>query len=652
MIMEEAVMASNSQVQRLMTTYPGTALLGSVGPDLLFFSPEYPEFNFVVQFAHNMKSLKNEYGKIKESIGKALEPIEQAIKDSPVPIDETITIAADILPLECLSGFVDEVKQSAETFSSALRDTLLTGIDGGIDLVSDAAGLPSFSHGIFDQLFTPGAQAGEREWDWYWFDMLHYRNSGRFAKKLLEHAQTDRQKAYALGYLTHVGADMVGHAFVNRIVCGPYRLHPQRHVIVENFIDAYQYREDRGRSVNESLYSRLIDTMAEDGTCKVDEYSGYVEGFSTEIRDLIDKAFRSSFPDTPTSQGDSKPPRPEYLSRGDITKTFENFHVTMSYLADGYVPCPNSLLDQYDDVADYLNDILSNFEAPPSPPPTGNTEFCLSWECITYAVDHIDEWMSYFKELAEWTFETIANALDLLLELFCEAALAMVRAFFYLVEYLSYQLYQQMHFLMALNGFVTPEAGQVRDDPRAETMVHTGLTGPVIASRGPITTHVPPWEATYPRRHDHNTRAIRPPDTSVELPPTGFPTVNADDYPGWYIRDAPWPDLEATIRAYAEAATPAEAQALANPNNPGRQVLGNAVELASWLMQEGLQVVEEEARTGRPNPRSPLVFCNWDLDADRGYAYKQWFAKKAPGSLAADEPVAESYLDESLSRDP
>ncbi|CAN0582320.1 unnamed protein product, partial [Laminaria digitata] len=184
---------------------------------------------------------------------------------------------------------------------------------------------------------------------------------------------------------------------------------------------------------------------------------GYVESFSSEIRDLLNSAFRDSYPDTPTSSQDSQPPRPGYLSPGDITKTFENFHITMSYLADAYVPRPNSLLDQYDDVSDYLNDILSQFEAPPSPPPTGNTEFCLSWECVEYFAEHVDDWMAYFKELAEWTMDTIVDALDLLLELFCEAALVVVRAFFYLVEYLSYQLYEQMHFLMALNGFVTPE---------------------------------------------------------------------------------------------------------------------------------------------------------------------------------------------------
>ncbi|CAN0564845.1 unnamed protein product, partial [Laminaria digitata] len=249
-IMEEATAGASEEEQRLMAAYPGTALLGAVGPDLLFFSPEYPEFNFIMRFAHNMKGLKKEFGEVKESIGRALEPIEQAIEDSPIPIDETIHTAADILPLQCVTGLVSEVKQSASTFASALRDTLLTGIDGGIDLVKDAADLPSFSHSIFDDMFTPHTQHGEREWHWYWFDMLHYRNTGLFAKNLLKNAETDRQKAYALGYLTHIAADMVGHTFVNRIVCGPYRAHPQRHVIIENFIDAYQYQQDKGVSVN------------------------------------------------------------------------------------------------------------------------------------------------------------------------------------------------------------------------------------------------------------------------------------------------------------------------------------------------------------------------------------------------------------------
>ena len=47
----------------------------------------------------------------------------------------------------------------------------------------------------------------------------------------------NRQRAYALGYLTHLATDVTGHAFVNAISGGPFRTHWQRHHLVENHID-------------------------------------------------------------------------------------------------------------------------------------------------------------------------------------------------------------------------------------------------------------------------------------------------------------------------------------------------------------------------------------------------------------------------------
>lgn len=45
--------------------------------------------------------------------------------------------------------------------------------------------------------------------------------------------------AYALGFLTHYVADTVGHGWVNRIVESPFRNLWQRHHLVENFIDTH-----------------------------------------------------------------------------------------------------------------------------------------------------------------------------------------------------------------------------------------------------------------------------------------------------------------------------------------------------------------------------------------------------------------------------
>lgn len=661
-IMDEAVnLTSNGEIKKLMQDNRGAALLGAVGPDLLFFSPEYKAFDFFMQVGKNLLEVKKAWGDIKEAINKVIQPIEDAIEEFAAPIVEAVDTVEKILPLDCINGLAEDVKAAASTFKSAISNTLLAGMDEGVDLITDAADLPSFSHTIFDNLFTPDRQNGKREWDWYWFDMLHYRNTGLFAKNLMKNATSDVQKSYALGYLTHVAADTVGHAYLNRIVCGPYRMHPQRHVIIENFIDTTTYMNFHGKSVNFALYDDLLSSMADPvgGVCTVDEYSGSVTSVSDDIKTLIHTAFDQTYPEEATTEGDAHPPRPGYLSTGEIGDTIENFHLCMSFLRDSYVEKPEGLDERYQDVADILNDILSQFEAPPSPPDIGNTKFCLSLECIENFFENIAEWMAWFGELAKWVFDTIVNALDLLLELACQAVIAVVRAVMYLVEYLSYELYQHMHFVLALNGYVCPEATHVEDDPRGKALIHTGNTSSNLFSVSYTT--VLGYAATYPRTHDHLGNAVQAPTTQVEQPPTHFPK-HSDDFAEEYIWNDPWVDNEgnATVQAvlthYANAATPDDTKTLAQPldrnaDTPGPLKLGNAVSFAEWMMRNALIIKDQEAgidTADLPDAPSSVVHCNWDLDADRGYAYKQWFTTKNPSS---EHDLDEYYLGENLSRD-
>lgn len=660
-IMEQAAEKSGDKIKTLMETYRGAALLGAIGPDLLFFSPEYKAFDFFMSFAQGLLEVKKAWGTIKEAINNVIEPIEEAIEEYAAPVVEAVDTVEKILPMSCIEGLVEDVMAAASTLKSAISNTLMVAADEGIDLIADAADLPSFSHKVFDEMFTPEHQHGKREWDWYWFDMLHYRNSGLFAKNLLKFAdpKNNVQMAYALGYMTHVAADVTGHAFLNRIVCGPYRMHPQRHVIIENFLDTVTYSNVYGTSVNKELYDDLLSSMADPdyGVCSVDEYSQAVNSISTDIRDLLDVAFRATYPTDPTTETDTNPPRPSFLSTGDISKTVENFLTTLMILRDSYVEKPEGLDERYQKVADTLNDILSQFEAPPSPPDIGNTRFCLDWDCVENFFENVADWLAWFGELAVWTFETIANALDLLLELACEALIAVVRAVMYLVEFLSYQLYEHMHFVLSLNGYVCPEATNVLDDPRGKSMIHTGnTTGNLYATS--LSSQLS-YTATYPRTHDHLGNALKAPATTPETPVTHFPK-HTDDYATAYIWDDPWRDndgntsVESVLTHYANAQTPADSQNLARPNDtsadtPGPLRLGNAVDFASWMMKNALTIKAMESGDDSAIPDAPshVVHCNWDLDSDRGYAYKQWCTPDNPSS---EHDLEEYYLGELLSR--
>jgi len=89
---------------------------------------------------------------------------------------------------------------------------------------------------------------------WWWFDTLHTRQTGDFVTWLFDIARGQKSGAngsvrnrslllsYAAGYLSHIAADVVGHAYVNTIVGGPYRLNQaQRHTTQEKLMDVWAY---------------------------------------------------------------------------------------------------------------------------------------------------------------------------------------------------------------------------------------------------------------------------------------------------------------------------------------------------------------------------------------------------------------------------
>jgi hypothetical protein len=73
------------------------------------------------------------------------------------------------------------------------------------------------------------------------YEFLRWHKSGQFAQSLWNNAATDNQKAFALGWMSHVAAAVTGEPFVNNIVGGPYRTHWWRNRLASNFVDAWTF---------------------------------------------------------------------------------------------------------------------------------------------------------------------------------------------------------------------------------------------------------------------------------------------------------------------------------------------------------------------------------------------------------------------------
>ncbi|MHA6324113.1 hypothetical protein [Roseivivax sp. CAU 1753] len=79
---------------------------------------------------------------------------------------------------------------------------------------------------------------------WRGWEYMRWKATGDFAAELLKQADgtgDDQLRAYAYGYMTHVGGAAIGEPFCNSITGGPYRTHWWRNKYVRNHVDAWTH---------------------------------------------------------------------------------------------------------------------------------------------------------------------------------------------------------------------------------------------------------------------------------------------------------------------------------------------------------------------------------------------------------------------------
>jgi hypothetical protein len=170
---------------------------GSMGPDFLFFS--------LREYGDAIADLSNFIFDVYDTI----EPIIKFVEETIEPIKTAIDDAVSALLPDDLEALLRELGDTANTLGSAVLAKLGDVVTNEVDLFYK---------------FYPKIQLGAPETDWYWFDFLHYRRTGRFCSAMwkLARASGDRDlMRYCLGYASHIGTDVVGHPFVNSIVGGP-----------------------------------------------------------------------------------------------------------------------------------------------------------------------------------------------------------------------------------------------------------------------------------------------------------------------------------------------------------------------------------------------------------------------------------------------
>jgi hypothetical protein len=256
---------SPAEAARVMTAWPRFTAIGAIGPDLFFFCQDYgsgplakTSFEddalmlamtiayWVDEAADNdyapMIALLAEIDTTFAQVVRLLLQLEKIWKDFQQAWDATIgpIVSSVGAALDDLTGgLISEAGDAIDALAAALKQVVVQELTTFQDIFS---------------WFSLKMRQGWDEQSFLWSDMLHYRRTTDMARNLLAEADSqfkedndaikrDQFRAFALGWICHVGTDVIAHSFVNEQAGGPFRTHWQRHHLVENHIDAWNYRQ-------------------------------------------------------------------------------------------------------------------------------------------------------------------------------------------------------------------------------------------------------------------------------------------------------------------------------------------------------------------------------------------------------------------------
>ncbi len=580
--------SAERDIAQLISDNREWANLGSIGPDVFFWAPDYEEIDKLYTLYENLKKVIDLYNEIVEPVRQIGEAVGDAVEQT---VGELAPSTVDMIKLT-----LREVRETGQLLKSSIATGLFAGVINMSDFFAESFKLPTLTHQLFNS-FAPPLQkqiSGEKpfnENEWYWFDMLHYRRTGPFADQLVSNSASNSQKAYSYGYLTHIATDVVGHAFVNQVVGGPYRMNVQKHVMVENYMDTWAFNNYYQEIISKSLLTRMQlpnpDTLPD------------------AMVDMLDTSFRTTFANLyPTRLRD-----PGFLTKGEIRTTYRRFHEVLSLLNGFYIERPE---EPFSNVAEILQQALDDLlEAPPQQPsPDPDLQSC-SWEeifsfglssdsrdCYENFFREAGKYFQYMGELLYWTLETMLDLIDLLLASLLSLPVMFLLAILYGIQLLAYEILQKAKAILAEAGFIYPEP----------ELINTSMG---ISAVTTLMNCSPPFK--YPRAKDATVSHFLCPFSQAESPTTAADFNDASNlvFPDNFIELLPFEQNNLTM--YANAPDP---RATRDYHYSAKRI-GNAADFSRWLITNAASGNSDAATR-------EVLYADWNLDSDRGYGYKNW----------------------------
>jgi hypothetical protein len=472
---------------------PTYVALGAIGPDIFFLLPDF-----------------------KPPVGSMLWKLANFIMEVFTWWDDNF-----LGPFESAMGPIsDNAADEINALTGGLKDTLEAIFSQAFSFLEDKILDLILQQYDFFGLLSSGVPAGFDEASFFWSDMLHYRETYRFAAVLWHRANdativpdaTDRARfqAFALGWMTHLATDVTGHAFVNQKAGGPYRLHWQRHHLVENHMDAQVYNADHG---TQAIYQEMSNSALHlwlafnpDGSSRVNFFDSepnptYPDGDASadivgrhavwdvdsdmpdDLAQFLSDGLKAVYwPETTPPPAPFLPQSPNTPLNASATGPISCCPTIISTL-DGRVPIETGGFANKDDITgaywwlykyvkftttDYYKIrrpdppsvlVIPSFPSPPgsgdSDPGPGAGDDSSTWQDILSFLLDLFAWASYLAEVAVWPVAAIAGITA------GTATYPLREAIYESLELPLYNLWLGVHTYMAMTGYLMPMPGEI-----------------------------------------------------------------------------------------------------------------------------------------------------------------------------------------------
>lgn len=581
------------ELKKIIQNHEDFFKMGSLGPDMLFFAPDYGD---------EIKSVLEDVVGFYDNF---IQPIEELYEDYIQPVMETIDEVVDVADKELFCSTINTVGNEL----GVLMDRIFQ--DASYALMKRDNQYVD----IFDMM-QPAVQKGEDEKTWYWFDMLHYRKTGDFTKNMWQIAQTDKQKAYVLGYLTHIATDITGHPFVNTAVGGPARSHNQRHHFVENMIDTWVYREIFDTRYTNSKLHRQLPRGKEDfddsGLGIFASILRHADEIPSELKPIFDmthNALKNTFTEEPIPERLQE----KYLTQKDFNFAYYAILGSLKSSTNSFIPKPSPPTEG---MVETIEDAISQFLNHASNPPTNhadNSNMCYSFwkdDCnfsvnsFKNFLENVWENITYLGELVLWVGELLKDIWNIIACTATAPIKLLVKSLLWIAHSALHDLSQELKHYLVLSALIPPEPEWMENNPLAQSSVKLKERSRNYLFSG----------KEYPHRaQESNEGFLNFPTTQIEHEATIPGPYNYNSTPVDFILNTR--DNDGMYDKYLNSDSAEETKNLERRNS--FKSIGSSIDLSIELMKELIN-----------NNNIP----NWNLDADRGFAYKTWEVVNTNGS--------------------